>query len=220
MSKVNLPMDVAREISKYNDQTSVIEKLKAELADQKAKTYAYAEYLFRALSADDLCMHDDQIFDGQLALLQAYHCDVCASAVDKEDLVFCCGINCGKDIDPEVGRKLKLCDDCSGEYLNTSPNFTEGDGYFEDDMNDEGPDYRMCSDCHSGETKIPRIHRLTDAYYKLKQNDGILADLPANTIKIGESDIEQEIAHREAMAKRTRESDLLNSVHCVIGKNV
>ena len=28
--KVNLPMDVAREISKYNDQTSVIEKLKAE----------------------------------------------------------------------------------------------------------------------------------------------------------------------------------------------
>lgn len=203
MSKVNLPIDVAREISTYNDQTSVIEKLKAELADQKAKTDKYAEYLFRALGDDDLCMHDDQMFDGRIPLLQAYHCDVCASAVNKEDLVFCCGINCGKDIDPEVGRKLKLCDDCSEEYLNRTPIFTEGDGYFEDI---EDGDYRMCSDCHSGETKIPRIHRLTDAYYKLKQNDGILADLPANTIKIGESDIEQEIAHREAMAKRTRES--------------
>ena len=203
MSKVNLPMDVAREISKYNDQTSVIEKLKAELADQKAKTYAYAEYLFRALDEDDMFMQEEQNDDDYLFY---YHCDLCACAVDMEDLVFCCGINCGKDIDPEVGRKLKLCDDCSEEYLNTSPNFTEGDGYFEDQMNGEGPDYRMCSDCHSGETKIPRIHRLTDAYYKLKQNDGILADLPANTIKIGESDIEQEIAHREAMAKRTRES--------------
>ncbi len=203
MSKVNLPMDVAREISKYNDQTSVIEKLKAELADQKAKTYAYAEYLFRALDEDDMFMQEEQNDDDYLFY---YHCDVCACAVDKEDLVFCCGINCGKDIDPEVGRKLKLCNECSGEYLNRTPNFTEGDGYFEDEMNDEGPDYRMCSDCHSGETKIPRIHRLTDAYYKLKQNDGILADLPASTIKIGESDIEQEIAHREAMAKRTRES--------------
>jgi hypothetical protein len=27
MSKVNLPMDVAREISKYNDQTSVIDTM-------------------------------------------------------------------------------------------------------------------------------------------------------------------------------------------------
>jgi hypothetical protein len=196
-------MDVAREISKYNDQTSMIEKMKAELADQKAKTYAYAEYLFRALDEDDMFMQEEQNDDDYLFY---YHCDVCACAVAMEDLVFCCGINCGKDIDPEVGRKLKLCDECSGEYLNRSPIFTEGDGYFEDDIDGEGPDYRMCSDCHSGETKIPRIHRLTDAYYKLKQNDGILADLPASTIKIGESDIEQEIAHREAMAKRTRES--------------
>ena len=36
MSKVNLPMDVAREISKYNDQTSVIDKLKAENEKLKA----------------------------------------------------------------------------------------------------------------------------------------------------------------------------------------
>jgi len=37
MSKVNLPMDVAREISKYNDQTSVIDKLKAENEKLKAE---------------------------------------------------------------------------------------------------------------------------------------------------------------------------------------
>ena len=199
MSKVNLPMDVAREISKYNDQTSVIDKLKAELADQKAKTNKYAEYLFRALDIDDELMYQDDD-------VHIYHCDVCGAGVGFHDLVFCCGINCGKDIDPEVGRKLKLCNECSGEYLNTTPNFTEGDVYFEDEMNDEGPDYRMCSDCHSGETKIPRIHRLTDAYYKLKQNGRMYGDLPASTIKIGESDIELEIAHREAMANKTRES--------------
>jgi len=199
MSKVNLSMDVAREISKYNDQTSVIEKLKAELADHKAKTDKYAEYLFTMLDTDDQLMYYDD--DDHI-----YPCDVCAAAYHVDELVFCCGINCGKDIDPEVGRKLKLCDVCSGEYLNRSPIFTEGDGYFEDDMNNEGPDYRMCSDCHSGETKIPRIHRLTDAYYKLKQNGRMYGDLPANTIKIGESDIELAIAHREAMAKKTRES--------------
>ena len=203
MSKVNLPIDVAREISKYNDQTSVIEKLKAELADQKAKTDKYAEYLFRALDEDDMFMKEEEKDDSCLFF---YHCDVCAIAVDREDLVFCCGINCGKDIDPKVGRKLKLCNECSGEYLNITPNFTEGDGYFEDEMNDEGPDYMMCSDCHSGETKIPRIHRLTDAYYKLKQAGCMGWDLPASTIKIGESDIEQDIAHRVAMYKRTRES--------------
>ena len=162
MSKFNLPMDVAREISKYNDQTSVIEKLKAELADQKTKTNGYTNYLFRLLDSEDQFMMQD--CDDDL-----YHCDVCACACDPiDDLVFCCGINCGTDIDPEVGRKLKLCNECSREYLNTSPTFTEGDGYFEDDMNGEGPDYRMCSDCHSGETKIPRIHRLTDAYYTMK----------------------------------------------------
>jgi hypothetical protein len=179
MSKVNLPMDVAREISKYNDQTSVIEKLKAELADQKAKTNKYAEYLFTILDEEE---HPDTIRG-------VMHCDVCACTVYCEDLVLCIGNNCGKDIDPEVGRKLKLCEYCAEEYLNTSPIFTEGDGYFEDDMNGEGP-FLMCSDCHSGETKIPRIHRLTDAYYKLKQTGYSLSgDLPANTIKIGESDI-------------------------------
>ena len=195
MSKVNLPMDVAREISKYNDQTSVIEKLKAELADQKAKTNKYAEYLFTILDEEE---HPDTIRG-------VMHCDVCACTVYCEDLVLCIGNNCGKDIDPEVGRRLKLCEYCAVEYLNTSPIFTEGDGYFEDDMNGEGP-FLMCSDCHSGETKIPRIHRLTDAYYKLKQTGCMYGDLQANTIKIGESDIELEIAHREAMAKRTRES--------------
>jgi len=198
MSKVNLSMDVAREISKYNDQTSVIEKLKAELADHKAKTDKYAEYLFTMLDTDDQLMYYDD--DDHI-----YPCDVCAAAYHVDELVFCCGINCGKDIDPEVGRKLKLCEHCSIEYLNSSPTFTEGDGYFEDYMNGEGP-FLMCSDCHSGETKIPRIHRLTDAYYKLKQNGRMYGDLPANTIKIGESDIELAIAHREAMAKKTRES--------------
>ena len=72
MSKVNLPMDVAREISKYNDQTSVIDKLKAELADQKAKTNKYAEYLFRALDIDDELMYQDDD-------VHIYHCDVCAA---------------------------------------------------------------------------------------------------------------------------------------------
>ena len=49
MSKVNLPMDVAREISKYNDQTSVIEKLKAENEKLKARAY------------DDLVMFWDEM---------------------------------------------------------------------------------------------------------------------------------------------------------------
>ena len=42
-------MDVAREISKYNDQTSVIEKLKAENEKLKARAY------------DDLVMFWDEM---------------------------------------------------------------------------------------------------------------------------------------------------------------
>jgi hypothetical protein len=38
----------------------------------------------------------------------------------------------------------------------------------------EGPDYWLCSDCHS---EIPRIHRLTDAYYTMKTNGRLFGGL-------------------------------------------
>jgi len=49
-------MDVAREISKYNDQTSVIEKLKAENEKLKAENEK-----LKARAYDDLVMFWDEM---------------------------------------------------------------------------------------------------------------------------------------------------------------
>ena len=141
-NRVNLPSEVAEQIAKFNDQTQVIERLKAELTEQKSKTSKYAEYLFTVL-------------DGEPAY-DTHFCGVCGFQCSWDDSTHCTGRNCGKDIDPGsgCGKNLSVCDGCFDNY------FAELGYHFGDDYEP------ICLDCYRGETKIPRIDRLTDAYAK------------------------------------------------------
>ena len=75
-SKINLPMDVAREISKYNDQTQEIEKLTAELANEKTtieklkveleKAKDYMNGIERELDAEHQKVLDQQTLNCKL----------------------------------------------------------------------------------------------------------------------------------------------------------
>lgn len=140
---INLPMDVAREIAKYNDQTQEIEKLKEALAEEKTKTDKYAEYLFTVL-------------DGE-SQRETHFCDVCGFQCSWYHSTSCDRDGCGKDLDPngDYHPGLTVCDGCTDEYFA-----------------DLGVDYEpMCLDCYNGETKIPRIRRLTDAYERRRAKE-------------------------------------------------
>ena len=133
---INIPHEVAEQIAQFNNQTQVIERLKAELAEQKSKTSKYAEYLFTVL-------------DGEPAW-ETNFCDVCGIQCSYGELEYCSSRNCGRDLDPIHGKNLSVCEDCAVEYF----------AVLGDDVDP------MCWDCYNGETKIPRIDRLTDAYAK------------------------------------------------------
>jgi len=133
MTTINLPMDVAREISKYNDHSKEIERLKEALAEQKTKTYEYAEYLFTVLEGEPS--------------METHFCDVCGFQCSWYHSTDCDSADCGKDICPKYGQPLTVCDGCTDEYFKLSVDYEP-----------------MCLDCYNGETKIPRIRRLTNAY--------------------------------------------------------
>ena len=98
---INLPMDIAREIAKFNDQTPVIEKLKTELEKVKAKAKIYKEAVFT-------------MRETLASLMNAGICDVCSCITNSDVLTDCDACGCGDSFDD---NKLCVCENCRPYYM-------------------------------------------------------------------------------------------------------
>ena len=115
---INLPMDVAREIAKYNDQTQEIEKLTAELAKEKTtieklkveneKAKIYKEVVFTMR---------DTFFDiFPCSSAGAGICDVCGYIAKPDYLTDCDACGCGEGVAND-GTTLCVCENCRPDCM-------------------------------------------------------------------------------------------------------
>lgn len=137
---INLPMDVAREIAKYNDQTQEIEKLTAELAKEKTTIEKLKAELEKAKIYKEAVFTMRESFFDTIKCCHAGICDVCSIITYPDDLTYCDADGCG-GLDT-----LCVCENCREDHMTF----------------DEEVENFLCNDCNLGTKLIPRIDRFLD----------------------------------------------------------